>query len=82
MGSVRGDEPIDLGQGEAGPTLARIARPSSSGRVNCSQWPVGRSTWVTSRIFASSRTGASPRSTHPRSISLVNSVATTVTGTS
>ena len=28
---------------QAGPTLARIARPSSSARVNCGQWPVGRS---------------------------------------
>ena len=32
------------GRHEAGPTLSRIARPSSSGRVNCGQWPVGRST--------------------------------------
>jgi hypothetical protein len=30
--------------GQAELRLARIARPSSSGRVNCGQCPVGRST--------------------------------------
>ena len=52
-----------------------MARASSSGRVNCGQWPVGRSTYSTSRIFANSRTGAGPCSIHSRSIPLVNSVA-------
>jgi hypothetical protein len=61
--------------------LARIAPARSSGRVNCGQWPVGRSTYSTSRILVSSRTGTSPRSIQSRSISLVNSVAMTVTGT-
>ena len=35
----RDRKPVD----QAEPTLARIDRPSSAGRVNCGQCPVGRS---------------------------------------
>ena len=41
-------------------TVARMTCPSSSGRVNCGQWPVGRSTYSTSVILVNSRTGAAP----------------------
>ena len=63
-------------------TLARIASPRSAGLVNCGQWPVGRSTYLTSRIRASSLTAGCPCSSHCLSISEENSQAMTVTGTS
>jgi hypothetical protein len=55
-----------------------MARPRSAGRVNCGQWPVGRSMYVTSRIFGNSRTGSSPSSIHSRSWALLNSGQMTV----
>ena len=49
---------VDVGHRPS--TLARIASASSSGRVNCGQWPVGRSTYSTSLILVNSRTGSAP----------------------
>ena len=54
---------------------------SSAGFVNCGQWPVGRSTYVTSWMRANSWTGAAPPSIHERRSSLRYSGHTAVTGT-